>query len=262
MKIAAVQLNCHLNEPARNRRRALQLLESCQADMYVLPELFASGYLFSSREQVWAMAESIPDGETCRQLSKVAQKHGCHIAAGLAEKAGDRVYNTAVLIGPQGVVAQYRKIHLFSEEKRWFDPGDQPFAVLDIGSCKLGLMICFDWIFPESMRSLALQGAQVICHCANLVLPFCQQAMTTRCLENSVFAVTANRVGQDRMGDQHLRFTGHSQIIGTRGERLAQASKLQEEVIIADIDPRQADDKWLNPANHLLQDRRPSLYTL
>jgi predicted amidohydrolase len=262
MKIAAVQLNCHLNEPARNRRRALQLIESAQADLYVLPELFASGYLFSSREQVWAMAESIPDGETCRQLGETAHKRACHIVAGLAEKAGTCVYNTSVLIGPRGVVAYYRKIHLFSEEKQWFDPGDKPFAVHDIGSCKLGMMICFDWLFPESMRSLTLQGAQVICHSANLVLPFCQQAMTTRCLENSVFAVTANRVGLDRQADKKLRFTGRSQITGTRGEILAQAGKLQEEVIVAEINPKRADEKWLNPANHLLQDRRPSLYTL
>jgi len=121
-------------------------------------------------------------------------------------------------------------------------------------------MICFDWMFPESMRSLALQGSQIICHSANLVMPYCQAAMVTRCLENGVFTITANRVGHDHRGGQSLHFTGQSQIIDPRGRVIARAGKLMEEVLVRDIDPGLADDKWLNPANHLLNDRRPALY--
>lgn len=260
MRIASVQMNCRLDEPARNIRRACQLLDSAHADLFVLPELFNSGYLFSDRQGVRAVAESVPDGETCQQLLALAQQKGCFIAAGLAEKAGDRLFNASVLLGPKGPVATYRKIHLYDQEKRWFDPGDKPFSVYDIGPARVGLMICFDWIFPESMRSLALQGAQIISHSANLVLPWCQNAMVTRCLENGVFAITANRVGRDRRGDRQLRFTGHSQITGPRGQVLARAGKLMEEVSVVEIDPEEAMQKQLNTNNHLLQDRRPQLY--
>jgi predicted amidohydrolase len=260
MRIACLQMNCRLGEQERNVRRALQLIDSEKADLYVLPELFNSGYLFANKQEVVAVAEAIPEGETCRQLYAVAQKKECYIVAGMAEKAGDKFYNASVLIGPQGHIATYRKIHLFDEEKLWFDPGDKPFCVHDIGIAKLGLMICFDWIFPESMRSLALQGAEVICHSANLVLPYCQKAMTTRCLENGVFAATANRVGQDRCNDKQLRFTGHSQITGPRGQVLSQAGKVLEEVCVATIDPGDSQKKWLNSHNHLHRDRRPEMY--
>lgn len=262
MKIACVQINCRFMERERNLRRALQLIAGERADLYVLPELFTSGYLFTSMDEVRAAAEPVPDGPTCQALAEACQRHSCHIVAGLAEQAGPLVFNSSVLFGPTGYLATYRKIHLFDEEKLWFAAGDQPFAVHDIGPAKLGMMICFDWIFPESMRSLALAGADIVCHSANLVLPYCQNAMTTRCLENGVFAVTANRVGSDRRGTKSLHFTGASQITGPRGEVLAQAGKLVEEIRVVAIDPLKARDKWLNSRNNLLQDRRPDSYRL
>jgi predicted amidohydrolase len=260
MRIAFVQINCRFLERERNLRRALQLIASEKADLYVLPELFSSGYLFTAREEVHSMAESVPDGPTCQALLEASKRHHCHIVAGLPELAGGQFFNSSILVGPQGYLATYRKIHLFDEEKLWFTPGDRPFAVHDIGSANIGMMICFDWIFPESMRSLALAGADIVCHSANLVLPWCQRAMTTRCLENGVFAVTANRVGTDRRGDKSLHFTGASQITGPRGEILAQAGKAVEEIRVVNVDPLKAREKWLNSRNHLLQDRRPGLY--
>jgi predicted amidohydrolase len=180
----------------------------------------------------------------------------------MAENSGDRIFNSAVLLGPQGHLATYRKIHLFDEEKIWFDPGDRAFAVHDIGLARIGMMICFDWIFPESMRSLALQNAEIVCHPANLVLPYCQRAMVTRCLENGVYAVTANRIGLERQGGRQLRFTGGSQIVGTRGKVLARAPGKMEAVRIVDIDPSKAREKEITHRNHLFQDRRPELYSI
>jgi len=124
------------------------------------------------------------------------------------------------------------------------------------------MMICFDWVFPEMARSLALLGAQVLCLSANLVLPFCQQAMITRSIENGVFTVLCNRVGAERRAGKELCFTGLSEIIGPRGELLARASGEEEEVIAAEIDPAMADDKWITPRNHLFEDRRLDLYHL
>jgi predicted amidohydrolase len=96
-----------------------------------------------------------------------------------------------------------------NEEALWFCPGDRDFPVFDIGPCKIGIMICFDWFFPESMRILSLKGADVICHSANLVLPFCQDAMVTRCLENHVFAITANRIGMENRGGKTFHVDNH-----------------------------------------------------
>ncbi|MBN2356300.1 acyltransferase, partial [candidate division KSB1 bacterium] len=198
MRVAFIQINCKFGNKEHNIHRVTEMIKANPAELYVLPELFNSGYLFADREETARMAEEIPDGPTCRQLADLARHQACFLVAGLAERSGDKIFNSAILIGPKGYIATYRKIHLFDEEKTWFDAGDHPFAVHDIGIAKIGMMICFDWIFPESVRSLALQGADIICHPANLVLPYCQRAMTTRCLENGVFAITANRIGVEQ----------------------------------------------------------------
>ena len=120
-------------------------------------------------------------------------------------------------------------------------------------------MICFDWRFPETARSLALLGADLIAHPSNLVLAHCPQAMITRCLENRVFAVTADRVGtEDRMGV--LKFIGQSQIVDPDGNILVRASETEEEVQIVEIDLEKARDKFLTPNNHIFKDRREDLY--
>jgi predicted amidohydrolase len=121
-------------------------------------------------------------------------------------------------------------------------------------------MICFDWFFPESARILALKGADIICHCANLVLPFCQDGMITRCLENRVFAVTANRTGNENRGEKYLAYTGRSQITGPEGNLLYRASAGADEIGVADIDVRLARNKRLNVYNHLLNNRRTDMY--
>jgi len=121
-------------------------------------------------------------------------------------------------------------------------------------------MICFDWIFPEAARVLALKGAEVICHPANLVLPWCQRAMVTRSIENRVFIVTANRIGGEKREGRELKFTGGSQITSPVGELLCQASEEGEEVGVVDIDPSIAKDKAITEENDLFSDRRPELY--
>jgi len=261
MHVAFVQMNCEFKQVEKNINRALELIHSFSADLYVLPELFNTGYLFKDRNETTKFAEILPEGQTCQILMQTAVEKKCFIVAGIAEKAGHKIFNSSIITGPEGFIATYRKIHLFNEEKEWFDPGDKPFFVVNIGSVKIGLMICFDWIFPESMRSLALMGAEVICHSANLVLPYCQKSMTTRCLENGVFAITANRIGFDDRGDKKLHFTGQSQITGPRGEIIAQASEDKEEIKVVKINPKSARNKFINKQNDLLADRRPDLYT-
>lgn len=264
MKIAFIQHDITFGQKEENIAKVEAMVEKNGAsfDFLVLPELFASGYLFTSFDELESLAEPIGKGITSHRLFKLAQKYHAYIVAGLPERAEDKFYNSAILVGPNGIIGSYRKIHLFDTEKKWFTPGNRPFEVFDIGLANVGMMICFDWIFPESARSLALQGADIICHPANLVLPYCQHAMVTRSLENSVFSVTANRIGSEERGGSKLAFTGGSQILDPKGNILASASVDKQIICIVDIDPSQARDKWINPNNHLLNDRRIELYHL
>lgn len=260
MKVGFVQFEPVFGQIGVNLEKVARLLAEVDAELIVLPELFNSGYLFTSREEALNLAEEIPAGKTVESLCRIARQRNIHIVAGICEKEGDRLFNSAALIAPGGWRGTYRKIHLFNEEKLWFQPGEERFKVFDIGSCRIGIMICFDWFFPESVRLLALQGAQIICHSANLVLPFCQAGMITRCLENQVFAVTANRTGREKRGGGDLLFTGKSQITSPQGIILCQAESATEEVGIVDIDVRIADNKNINSYNHLFQDRRVDCY--
>ena len=122
-------------------------------------------------------------------------------------------------------------------------------------------MICFDWVFPEVARTLALQGADLLCHPANLVLTFCQKAMLTRCLENSVFAVTANRTGIEIRPRGKLAFTGQSQITGPQGKVIVRSNSESQELILCEIDIESARDKSITDNNDLFIDRRPEYYT-
>jgi len=260
MKAAFVQFDPVFGDIEGNIAKAVTLIERTEAEMIVLPELFNTGYLITSREEAFGLSEPVPGGRTTEALCSAARKKGAHIVAGLNERQGDLLFNSAVIVAPSGHLGTYRKIHLFNEEKLWFQPGDQGFSVYDIGSCRIGVMICFDWFFPESMRTLALMGADLICHPANLVLPFCQDAMITRCLENRVFAVTANRTGEERRNGKAFCYTGRSQITAPGAKILCQAGAETEETGAAEIDVSLSRDKNLNPYNHILNDRREVFY--
>ena len=260
MKAAFIQFDPVFGDIEGNIGKAVALIERAKAEVIVLPELFNTGYLITSREEAFDLSEPVPGGRTTEALCSAARKKNVHIIAGLNERQGDTLFNSAVVAAPSGYLGTYRKIHLFNEEKLWFQPGDLGFAVYDIGSCRIGVMICFDWFFPESMRTLALKGADLICHPANLVLPFCQDAMITRCLENRVFAVTANRTGEERRNGKVFRYTGRSQITAPGAEVLCQAGAETEEIGTAEIDIRISRDKNLNPYNHILSDRREEFY--
>ena len=262
MRIGVVQFAPLFGRVEENRDRAFSLARSQGADLWVFPELFATGYQFLGPEEALRYAEPVPNGPTARALVSFARAERCWVAAGLAELDGGRVFNSACLAGPGGLAGCYRKTHLFDREKEWAAPGDTGFPVWDTGTARVGLMICFDWRFPEAARTLALRGAEVLLHPANLIYPQCQEAMRVRSLENRVFTATANRVGTERRGDwEPLVFTGRSQITGADGEILVRLGDEEEGARVVEVDPARARDKRQR-RNDFFADRRPDLYEL
>lgn len=262
IKVAAIQTSPLFGEIRQNLHNAIGSIPG-DCDLVVLPELFATGYQFHSRREALELAEPVaPDrecGPVTRRLSEVAANIKATIVAGVAEKYDDKIFNSSVLIRPDGSREVYRKVHLFMDEKSIFDPGDLGFPVFEACGTTIGMMICFDWVFPEAARSLALQGAQIICHPANLVLPWCPAAMITRCQENRVYAITANRVGREARTGDPLEFIGLSQVVDPAGTRLDQAPELAAGVAQATIVTNRFD-KHMTPRNDLFADRRPDQY--
>ena len=256
MEVGFVQFNPVLGDVDGNIQKASHLLSGVDADLIVLPELFNTGYAFRGRDDVERVAEEVPDGETTKALISLSKRKDVCIVAGLAEKDGGKLYNSAIVVDKKFVGA-YRKVHLYATEKKFFARGDE-FKVFPVRGIKLGVMICFDWYFPESMRTLALAGAELIAHPANLVMPYCPDAMVTRCLENRVWAVTADRIGRE----EKLSFIGRSQVTSPKGEVVYRASADKEEVKVFAIDISLARDKNLNPYNHIFEDRKTSAYKL
>ncbi len=260
MRIGYVQNDPVYGEPAANLRAVEAAMGDSRADLWILPELFASGYLFGDRAESARLAEPVPDGPTAQGLLRIARERGCALIAGFPERAGGRVHNAAIAVDATGVRTVYRKVHLFNREKEWFDPGDSPFPVLDLAGARVGIMICWDWRFPEAARTLALAGAQVIAHPSNLVLPHCQAAMVTRALENRVFVATVNRIGRETRAGSDLTFTGGSRIVSPDGLVLSDAPARSASVDVIEIDPAAADDKRATAGNDLWTDRRPEFY--
>lgn len=261
MRVGFFQFDPVFGEIKHNLDTVVTRLEQIDCDLIVLPELFTSGYQFTSQEELRQLVERVPHGTTTQRLIDVARARRMTIVAGLPEEADNGCYNSAVVVGPSGFMGCYRKTHLFYEETLYFQPGDSGFQVWDMGLAKIGVMVCFDWYYPEAARTLALKGAEIICHPSNLVLPHCPDAMVTRSLENRVFSITANRIGQEaRGGKEPLTFIGSSEIVTPRGKILHRSPRDREELIVVEVDPSEARAKALNPYNDLLADRRPSLY--
>ncbi len=260
IKAACGQMFPKFGDTEGNLEKVFQMTRQAKADLIVFPELATSGYEFKDREEAMKYAIDLIDGAEVYNICKVAKETGAHIVLGVPEKAGDKLYNSTVLISPLGEVTVYRKLHLFDREKELFDRGNIPLKAVDTEIGRLGLMLCFDWIFPETARLLSLDGAQIICHPANLVLPYCQRAMFARSIENGVFTITCNRIGAESRIDRELSFTGYSQILSNRGGLLAQAGSDSEEIISVEIKPADADDKMMTKTNHLLNDRITAFY--
>jgi predicted amidohydrolase len=240
-----------------------KLLSGVRADLLVLPELSNSGYLHASIEALRPYSEPADgSGPFLSAIRELAGETGGLIVAGFAERAAEGLYNSAAAVDESGVRQVYRKSHLFVDERDLFLPGNSGFQILDFRGVRVGMLVCFDWAFPEAARTLMLKGAHILAHPSDLVLPYAQTAMVTRSIENGVFSVTANRWGTETLGDRKLKFSGLSQVVDVKGRLLIDAPGEADCMKVCEIEPQMAENKQITPRNHLLSDRRTDLYEL
>ncbi|KIZ47884.1 hydratase [Rhodopseudomonas palustris] len=255
---------------AANVAHSLDLIEQAAArgaKLVVLPELANTGYMFSSREEAFRLAEEIPSGPTVAAWTDCAARHGLHLVAGITERAGGDLYNSAVVIGPEGYIGTFRKVHLWNEENLYFEPGNLGFPVFHTAIGRIGVAICYDGWFPETYRLCALQGADIVCVPTNWV-PIPGQAEGREAManilamaaahSNSLFIACADRVGTER----GQLFEGQSLIVSYTGWPIAgPASRDGEQVLTAALDLGAARRmrNW-NAFNQVLRDRRTDVY--
>ncbi|WP_126425418.1 nitrilase-related carbon-nitrogen hydrolase [Brevibacillus marinus] len=231
-KAAAVQIHSRPAQVQDNRERALQLVEAAAkqgAKLVVLPELWHTGYHLP-RETFCALAAA--DAEMLELMRAQAKKWGIVMVVPFAEQAGERLYNSLAVIEADGrMLGIYRKSFLWGKEKEIFVPGEKKYELFHTSLGPIGVLICYDIEFPEPSRLLTLQGAQLI------VVPsvWSKQAeprwdiqLPARALDNTVFVLGVNTVGEGSCGK--------SKALAPDGRLLAEASKEQEELLLAEID--------------------------
>ena len=267
LTVACLQTEPVFGDPAYNRAHTAALIAQAAAEgarEIVAPELCISGYAFRSREEASDFAEPA-DGPTAAAWSAAAG--GAFVIGGICERVGDRLFNSAILAGPDGLIGTYRKVHLWNNEKRYFSPGDRGFPVFNTPLGRIGMLICYDLWFPEAFRSSVLNGADVMC-IPTAWLPMPDQdssrdpmhnlLVMTSAHTNSVPVICADRIGQEN----GLSFIGRSLIAAHTGWPAAgPASVDSEEILFAQIAPAAARQarSWTQ-VNDLLRDRRPDQY--
>ncbi len=272
VRIAVAQYAPHVGEADGNRAAAASWATRAageNVDLLVLPELASSGYVFESEEEAARTAEDAIAGQIVGALSEVCAASGMHCVVGVNESDGGVRYNSAVLLGPRGTLATYRKLHLFHDEQSWFQPGGE-LPVVDLPFGRVGMVICYDLWFPEAVRSLAVAGAEVVAVPTNWVASFRRQiydaagycqgdivAMASAA-QNGVVMACADRVGIER----DVRFLGASVIVAADGWPVAGPAGAEEEtLLVADVDlDTVATARRRTPRNHLIDDRRPDSY--
>lgn len=266
-RIAGVQMDVQIADVAANVSRIcenLQVTAAAGAVLTVFPECAVPGYCFESLAEALPYAQSIP-GPATDQITAACAKLKCYAIVGLLERSGDQVFNAAVLVGPEGVVGSYRKVHLpFLGIDMFTTPGDRPFAVQKAGPIQVGMNICYDAAFPETARCLSILGADLIALPTNWPPGAeCTAAcvINARAMENGVYYIAVNRVGTER----GFSFIGRSKIVDPTGRTLAESQTLGEEILYAEIDPALARNKHVIrvPGKHeidRLADRRPEMY--
>lgn len=271
LKIACIQMEPSIGDKESNVAKSIEFINvaaDAGAGLIVLPELCNTGYVFASMEEARRLAEPIPNGPTVEAWSAIAAEKKLHLVAGISEEDGEALYNSSVIIGPNGYVGTFRKVHLWNEENRFFTPGNLGFRVFDTPIGRIGSIICYDGWFPESYRECALQGADIVCVPTNWV-PINGQADGREAManiltmaaahSNSMFIACADRVGTER----GQPFIGQSLIVSYTGWPIGGPGKPNaEEIIYADVDlsDKARKNSWNEFNKNPVGDRQPKEY--
>lgn len=265
--VAGIQMDIRIGDNLGNVERMIGWLDDPRvrsARLVVYPECAVPGYCFDSKTEAWGFAEPIP-GPATERLAAAARQLGKFLVFGLLERSGNDLFNSCVLLGPEGIVGVYRKIHLpFLGVDRFTARGRDPWKVYDIGMMRVGLHICYDGSFPEAPRAMTLQGADLICLPTNWppgADTFAEYIPNARALENHVYYLAVNRVGEER----GFQFIGTSKFCLPTGRSPSVGSATEEAVVTGSVMPHIARNKRLVrvPGKHIidrLADRRPEFY--
>jgi predicted amidohydrolase len=258
---------CQISSKRENKQENLKKIEKLTlkakqqgADLAIFPELSLTGYVLL--DQVYELAETIP-GPSTEKVEALAKKTGMHIIFGmpeLSEKTQATIFNTAVFVGPKGLIGKYRKMYLPThsvfEEKRYFRPGFEPAAFqTDLGN--IGLSICYDVFFPEVFRLSRLKGAQLmICISASPAVRrgYFEILTAARALENTAYLAYVNLAGVE----DGLQFWGGSRLVGPTGDVVAKAKYDEEDFVICEVDF--GDLRAAETFIPTLRDLRPELF--
>lgn len=260
---ALSQISCQRGNKQANVRKIEEYTAKAKkqgADLVIFPELSLTGY--TVRDELFELAEKIP-GPSTSAIEKIAKKHKVYIVFGMPELSGKTqatIYNSAVLVGPEGYVGKYRKMHLPThsvfEEKRYFRPGYHA-GTFDTNIGKIGLIICYDIFFPEVCRLTRLEGAQIIvCISASPAVrkSFFETLTVARAIENATFLAYVNLVGIE----DGLQFWGGSRLIAPNGKIIVRARYDEEDLVVGEVD--YADIKPVETFVPTLKDLRPELF--
>jgi predicted amidohydrolase len=259
-RIAIVQDDCLWGEKAKNIEKAAGLIKAAaqqNAGLVLFPEMYLTGYALEDDIQQRAEAVSGPSIDALAQIAKTNQ---ICICMGFPEldPASRQIFNSLVCLSDRGdILAVYRKIHLFDEEKKYFSCGRE-IKIVETPLGRTGFLICYDLEFPEMVRMTALQGAEVVLVATANMHPWSGHQdvyLRARAMENQIFLALANRIGREK----DLVFCGSSGFVDPMGHILAQADAQSPALLIADMDPDRITAARSGSINYL-RDRRPEIY--
>ena len=258
--LALAQISSQRENKKENLRKIEELTMRSKADLVIFPELSLTGYVV--RDQVYELAETIP-GPSTTQIAELTRKTGMYVVFGMPElskKTKATIYNTAVFVGPEGIIGKYHKrylpTHSVFEEKRYFRPGYQT-AAFDTSLGKIGLCICYDLFFPEVTRLTRLEGAQlIICISASPSVrrSYFETLTAARAIENTAYLAYVNLVGVE----DGLQFWGGSRLLSPTGDVISKARYDEEDLVLCEV-----DFKDIRPAEAFiptLRDLRPEIF--
>ena len=267
MKIACVQTDVifkDINANLSSLEATVRSEVNQGTELTVFPECYSTGYCFDSLAEAMEFSESVPGPSTDR-VAKLCAELKTHVVFGMLEKSGDDLFNVAVLIGPDGLIGCYRKVHLpYLGVDRFTTPGDRPFEVFEAAGVRIGMLICYDGGFPEAARVLSIRGADLI------VLPtnwppggsyMAEFSINCRAMENGIYFAAVNRIGTEN----GFSFIGKSRICSPVGATINSIDDASPGILRTEIDPMIARTKRIVrvPGKHLIDrmaDRRPEMY--